>query len=207
MEIGVNCEREGGVAVPLPSFDERGLLPPFIGGDATTPDRSPYWVTMSELAASFGTTDHRRQLLRNLIDYRALLAQEGYMGGIQFVDGSFMENVEAFAGRAPGDIDVFSVLRVPQKYVAAPETWQSEGLAFWKTEVIDRDRNRQRFGLDTYAVIFEESNANPMLHIRNIIYWYGLFSHQRYTFAWKGFAGVDLDPMGDQAALAALGSS
>jgi hypothetical protein len=54
----------------LPSFDLRGLLPPFVGTDATTPDRSPYWITMPELASVFGTTSHRRQLLRNLIAYR-----------------------------------------------------------------------------------------------------------------------------------------
>ena len=96
--------------MPLPSFDLRGLLPPFVGVDATTSDRSPYWVTMQELAGAFGTTAPRRQLLRNLIAYRALLAHEGYVGGIQFIDGSFMEDVETFASRAPSDIDVFSVL-------------------------------------------------------------------------------------------------
>lgn len=64
-----------GFAMPLPSFDRRGLLPPFLGADATTSDRSPYWVTMPELVAAFGTTPHRRALLRNIINYRALLAK------------------------------------------------------------------------------------------------------------------------------------
>lgn len=190
--------------MPLPSFDLRGLLPPFLGADATTPDRSPYWVTMLELIAAFGTTPHRRQLLRNLIAYRALLAQEGYVGGIQFIDGSFVENVETLAKRDPSDIDVFSVLSAPPRYLADAAAWQATGLAFWQAEVVNRDLNKQRFSLDTYAVLFEERQARPMNLISDIIYWYGLFSHQRDTFAWKGFAGLALDPAADQAALSTL---
>lgn len=191
--------------MPLPSFDMRGLLPPFIGTDATTSDRSPYWVSMPELVAAFGTTPHRRQLLRNLIAYRALLAQGGYVGGIQFIDGSFVENVEVLESRNPGDIDVFSILNAPPKYLTDPAEWQATGLPFWNAEVADRNLNKQRFSLDTYAVLFEERQAQPMNLISDIIYWYGLFSHQRTTFAWKGFAGIALDPAADQAALSALG--
>lgn len=193
--------------MPLPSFDMRGLLPPFIGADATTSDRSPYWTTMQELVDVFGTTPHRRQLLRNLVAYRDLLTQEGYVSGIQFIDGSFVENVEVLSGRTPSDIDVFSVLNIPPRYAANPATWATAGLRFWQDEVIDRDRNKQRFNLDTYAVIFEDLHAQPMNLISNIIYWYGLFSHQRDTLAWKGYAGLALDPAGDQAALSALGST
>lgn len=191
--------------MPLPSFDARGLLPPFAGADATTAHRSPYWVTMSELVEAFGTTSHRRQLLRNLIDYRALLARDGYVGGIQFIDGSFVENVEALANRSPSDIDVFSILSAPAKYLTDDVAWHTTGLPFWQTEVINRDLNKKRFNLDTYAVLFEERQAQPMNLISDIIYWYGLFSHQRDTFAWKGFAGLSLDPAADQAALSALG--
>lgn len=162
---------------------------------------------MQELAGAFGTTAPRRLLLRNLIAYRELLANEGYVSGIQFIDGSFMEDVETFASRAPSDIDVFSVLNIPPKYHAAPATWPTAGFPFWRIEVIDRDRNKRRFGLDTYAVLFEDLHAQPMALIRDIIYWYSLFSHQRGTLAWKGFAGLTLDPAGDQAALSALGSA
>jgi hypothetical protein len=193
--------------LPLPSFDMRGLLPPFVGSDAVTVDRSPYWTTMPELVAAMGTTPHRRQLLRNLITYRGLLAGEGYIGGIQFVDGSFVENVEINTNRPPSDLDVFSVLNVPPKYIPDMAAWQTVGLPFWQREVIDRDRNKLRFSLDTYAVLFEELQTRPMNLIGYIIYWYSLFSHQRGTLAWKGFAGLALDPAGDQAALSALGSA
>lgn len=191
--------------MPLPSFDSRGLLPPFLGDDAATPDRSPYWITMDELATAMGSTPHRKQLIANLITYRKMLADEGYVSGIQFIDGSFVENIETIASRPPSDIDVFSVLCAPPKYLSDMPAWQATGLPFWQTEIIDRDRNKQRFGLDTYAVLFEERAAKPMNLISDIIYWYGLFSHQRGTLAWKGFAGLALDPAGDQAALSAMG--
>jgi hypothetical protein len=137
--------------LPLPSFDMRGLLPPFVGSDAVTVDRSPYWTTMPELVAAMGTTRHRRQLLRNLITYRGLLAGEGYIGGIQFIDGSFVENVEINSNRPPSDIDVFSVLNVPPKYITDMAAWQTAGLPFWQREVIDRSLNKLRFSLDTHA--------------------------------------------------------
>ena len=190
--------------MPIPSFDMRGLLPPFIGVDATTQERSPYLTNMPELVTALGTTPQRRQLLRNLISYRQLLGAEGYTSGIQFVDGSFVENVEGHSGRPPGDIDVFSILNAPQKYIVNPPEWATTGLPFWQAEIVDRDRNKLRFALDTYALLFEE--LQPLGLIQGTIYWYGLFSHQRGTLAWKGFAALLLDPAGDQAALATLGS-
>ncbi|WP_431303016.1 DUF6932 family protein [Sediminicoccus sp. BL-A-41-H5] len=191
--------------VPLPPFDMRGLLPPFIGADAATHDRSPYVSTMSELGASLGTTPERRHLLRNLIAYRALIASDGYTSGFQFIDGSFVENIEALAGRPPGDIDVFSLLDAPTKYLTNSVSWQTHGLPFWQHEIANRNHNKARFSLDTYALLFQE--LQPMGLIQATIYWYSLFSHQRNTFAWKGFATIPLDPAGDQVALAALGTT
>lgn len=180
----------------------RGLLPPFLGADAVTPERSPYLSTMPQLVASLGTSGHRRQLIRHLIDYRALLADHGYVAGVQFVDGSFVENVEQSAGRPPVDIDVFSILRLPDQYRVDPSAWNPGGLSFWENEVANRAKNKQRFSLDTYGMILD--GVGPMQIIRDLIYWYGLFSHQRDTFAWKGFVMVALDPTADQAARSAL---
>ena len=92
--------------MPIPAFDGRGLLPPFLGADATTPARSPYRATMTELVATFGTSPPRCNLLFGLIKYRELLASLGYIDGEQFVNGSFVENVETREERDPGDIGV-----------------------------------------------------------------------------------------------------
>jgi hypothetical protein len=191
--------------VPIPPFDVRDLLPPFIGINATTQERSPYLVTMSEFAGAMGTTAERRQLLRNLIAYRAMLAQAGYVSGVQFVDGSFVENVEVAENRPPRDIDIFSIVNMQPSYRGDLQIWGPSEFPFWRNEVANHALNKQRFALDTYALLFEE--LQPMGLIQGVIYWYGLFSHQRGTLAWKGFVALVLDPAGDQAALAALGSA
>ncbi len=191
--------------MPLPPFDMRGLLPPFMGEDAATADRSPYQTTMPELVAAMGTSQHRRGLIRKLIAYRTLLLGDGYIKGVQFIDGSFVENIELIRNRPPQDIDVFSILHIPPKYLNNIHDWITIGLQFWADEVVHRDKNKDRFSLDTYGIVFEECIGDPMRLINNTNYWYGLFSHQRETFAWKGFACLALDPDGDQNALDMLG--
>ena len=49
--------------MPVPPFDMRGLLPPFIGPNPTTQVRSPYLVTMVDLITQLATTPQRRQPL------------------------------------------------------------------------------------------------------------------------------------------------
>jgi hypothetical protein len=88
---------------PIPAFDSRGLLPPYIGPDGATADRSPYEATMTEIVPALGTTPHRRSLVRGLLDYRALLTRLGYTVGLQFLNGTFVENVEGREGRPPND--------------------------------------------------------------------------------------------------------
>lgn len=180
-------------------------MPPFIGGDATSANRSPYFVAITEVVQTFGTTADRRALLTNLIAYRKMLADEGYVSGVQFVDGSFVENVEALANRSPSDIDVFSILHIPSKYIGADAQLQQQGATFWHERVANRDLNKQQFNLDTYALLLEETHLGDML--QSVMYWYSLFSHQRDTFAWKGFLAVMIDPGADQAAAAILESA
>lgn len=182
----------------LPAFDGRGLLPAFLDGDPTNADRSPYLASMSEIVARFGTSQRRRNLLANLLDYRELLATDDYVSGLQFVDGSFVEDVETIQGRAPDDIDVFSFLSAPQKYHQDRNLWGSHGLPFWRQSIADRDANKQRFSLDTYAALIEELGVGGV--IEKSIYWYSLFAHQRDTFAWKGFVRVPLNSADDQVA-------
>ncbi|SFI43473.1 hypothetical protein SAMN05216304_102737 [Bosea sp. OK403] len=192
-----------GDRLALPVFDLRGLLPPFNGSDPATADRSPYFCNMTELCAAFGTSDHRKKLLRNLIAYRALIAADDYTDGLQFIDGSFVENIEQIESRNPSDIDVFSILSLPAKYIGNMPAWNSGGSAFWNDEIIDQPKNKARFSLDCYAIIFNPNS--PASLIQQTIYWYSLFSHRRTSHEWKGFAAVPLDVAGDQAALATIG--
>jgi hypothetical protein len=86
---------------------------------------------MSELVAALGTTPERCNLLVGLIKYRELLGSFGYTQGMQFVDGSFVENVETRESRSPGDIDVFSFLIRPPQFQGNTPLWQSVGLTQW----------------------------------------------------------------------------
>lgn len=189
--------------MPLPSFNTNGILPPVAGSDPTDTDRSPYIVTMTELVQAFGTTPRRRLLLRNLITYRELILSGGYTSGLQFLDGSFVEDVETNSRREPGDIDVFSLLHVPAPYMQDPSSWQQGGFQFWAEEIQNQPRNKERFQLDTYATLVEDFQLIGLL--KNVMYWYSIFSHQRDTFAWKGFVAVVLDAAQDADALILLG--
>src|SRR5438128_1228261 len=101
---------------------------------------------MSELVVALGTTPVRENLLFGLLEYRALLVSFGYTQGVQFIDGSFVENVEAREARDPGDIDVFSFLMQPARYVGNVALWQAIGFPQWAGEVVNRDLNKQRYG-------------------------------------------------------------
>jgi len=193
-----------GVVSPVPAFDGRGLLPPFLGADETTPDRSPYVTTVTELVGSFGMTPARHNLLFGLIQYREMLSQFGYSDGMQFIDGSFVENVELRESRDPDDIDVFSFLVRPANYRNNPAQWNNVGYHQWTSEIADRNRNKLRFGLDTYAIAVDQHG--PLRIINETIYWYSLFAHGRMTHDWKGFVRLQLDPADDATARTAITS-
>jgi hypothetical protein len=157
---------------------------------------------MEELVASFGTTPSRCNLLYGLLSYRSVMTNLGYTDGLQFIDGSFVENVETREGREPGDIDVFSFLIRPNHYRTDPALWKASGFAEWTTEIADRNRNKSRFGLDTYAIAVDQQA--PLGLINETIYWYSLFAHRRITHDWKGFVKIQLNPADDAAARTAL---
>jgi hypothetical protein len=185
----------------IPNFNAQGVLPPFLGPNATTQQRSPYVGTMTDLVVALGTTVHRKRLFEGLIRYRQMMHSLDFTVGFQFIDGSFVENIEVTGGRVPNDIDVFSYLEKPSKYLTDPALWTSEGLTRWAGEIADRTKNKSRFGIDSYAVAIDE----PFMTIINVtMYWHGLFSHQRTTMRWKGFVIVPLNAADDAAALTLL---
>lgn len=187
---------------PVPAFDPRGLLPPYLGADETTFNRSPYAATVAELIGALGTTDPRRVLLTGLLDYRLLLDRLGYTQGFHYIDGSFVEDVEAREGRAPGDIDVFSFLVRPVAYQQDPALWIARGFPEWSTEIVDVAVNKRRFGLDTYAIAVDQHGALNVISATT--YWSSLFAHKKVTHDWKGFLQIALNPADDIAARALL---
>src|SRR5262249_47251536 len=87
------------------------VLPPHLGDPRAINDLSPFPCTALELCQRFATTPARKQILNGFLDLRAALAALGIQG-FQWLDGSFVEDLEDQAGRDPGDMDVVTLLAI-----------------------------------------------------------------------------------------------
>ena len=96
-----------------PDWDEYGNLPAIGEQQPTSRERSPYAISLVDLVASFATTEHRRGLLIGFLAFRAALHEAGLVRGFQWVDGSFVQNIEETDGLAPNDIDVVTFFYIP----------------------------------------------------------------------------------------------
>ena len=56
-----------------------------------------------------GTTAERRGILRQFLDFRERLTTEGLTNGFQWLDGSFLEDIEVRESRPHKDLDVITV--------------------------------------------------------------------------------------------------
>ena len=178
-------------ALPIPSWTAEGVLPPLDEANPVGATRAPYPVSLSDLVARFATSPERCAVLKGLLAYRAALHANGYVADFQWLNGSFMEDVERLEARAPRDIDVVSFVHAPQP--AAPTPADSEAL--------DSALAKSRFLVDGY---FLELDAVPPREISFwSAYWYSLWAHRRNR-AWKGFLQIDLRPDDDAVAAAWL---
>lgn len=171
----------------IPAFNESNVLPPFCGGNPASPTAlSPYNASMCELVARFGGSPARQAILNGLLAYRQVLRDRGLTEGFQWIDGSFVENVEVSRGRAPADVDVVTFARRPEAL---------RDNAAWRTfvatsrELFDPRVTKQCYLCDAYFVDLDKRSEMVVDDTR---YWFGLFSHQRDTSLWKGMVKVPL---------------
>ncbi len=180
----------------IPDFEMSGVLPPFIGDDPTKADNmSPYVATMYEVVDHFGTSPHRLVLLKGLLDFRQSLWNSGIRTGMQWLDGSFMENIEDTEERAPNDIDVVTFFHRPVPH---------EEFSNWVSvnrDLLDPRKTKTIYKCDAYAVYL---SADPIGIVSQTRYWFGLFSHKRVSGLWKGMVQVPLDASDDQNARSLL---
>jgi hypothetical protein len=87
--------------VAIPAWTADGVLPPINASQPTSPERSPYVVSLTDYVLRFGDTPERRGILDGFLKYRAALHRAGVVQGVQWLDGSFLEHVEVTEGRAP----------------------------------------------------------------------------------------------------------
>lgn len=177
----------------IPAFTQSGVLPPYIGGDPSQQAGvSPYETTLSELVVRFGTSPQRREILKGYMSHRNVLIGFGIYG-FQWLDGSFIEDVEGTQQRSPNDIDVVTFFARPGT-LSQLHDWQ----AFVQSNlsVFQPLMAKSQFKTDPY---FVDVSLGPVRVIEQATYWSGLFSHQRETRLWKGMIKVWLDPQRDDA--------
>lgn len=182
----------------FPDFDLSGVMPPFVGDDPTKRDSmSPYPSNVLELANRLGYTPARRHILRGLLSYREALRKAGITVGFQWLDGSFVENVEGRDGVDPKDIDVVTFFRRPVNW--SPASWNAW---FLQNKILfNAVKMKETFKCDAYGVDLDTPSENVVDQTR---YWFGLFSHRRVTRQWKGMLQISLDASDDQTALERL---
>jgi hypothetical protein len=183
--------------MPIPAFDHNLVLPPHAGNPAVPADLSPYDCTTVELCKQLGNTPERRTILKGFLTFRAHLHGHGLRNGYQWIDGSFIEDVEKRENRAPGDIDVVTV------YWGYDIPFQLALIAAFP-EIANPPLSKQNFHVDHYPFDASHSPQNTVEWTR---YWMQFFCHNRQSI-WKGILRVSLNTPGDDAlALAELNAA
>lgn len=175
--------------VPIPAWNALGLLPPIDEAQPASPSRSPYRVTLTDIVQRYATSAERRQILDGLLRYRQALHGLGLVRGFQWLDGSFLEHVEAIEQRAPRDIDVVTFFHLPEG-MSQVELMPRNPLLF-------RPQHTKRvYNVDAYLVDLGQSAEQLVMQAS---YWYSMWSHRRNQ-AWKGYLHIDLASDQDAAA-------
>jgi hypothetical protein len=144
---------------------------------------SPYSGSMQAVVERLATSLERVSILRGLISYRRALLQIGLVDGYQWLDGSFVEDVESARMRAPRDIDIVTFASSPAD--------AADRMAWFEANknLFDPRNTKKEFMCDAYFVDFRNS---AKFLVDDTRYLFGLFSHQRETSLWKGMLKVPL---------------
>lgn len=166
------------------------MLPPHLGIPVNSGHLSPYPCTSEDLCQRFGTTAARREILRKFLDFRERLRGEGLTNGFQWLDGSFLEDIEGIEHRPPNDLDVVTV------YWEYDLPFQIR-LFHNFPEVANPTLSKMNYSLDHYPF---DAGYSPEVTLEKTRYWILLFSHSRLGI-WKGMLKIDLNtPAEDTAA-------
>ena len=85
--------------MPIPDFDHNHVIPPHLGNPSKGGDISPFECTTLELCQKFSTSKERIEILQKFLDFRKRTVNSGVKVGFQWLDGSFLENIEKSEGR------------------------------------------------------------------------------------------------------------
>lgn len=166
---------------PIPDFDHNGVIPPHRGDPREPTDLSPYSCTSRDLCERFATSPERVKILTGFLEFRERLESLGLHTGYQWLDGSFLEDIEARESRPPGDLDLVTVYwEMDAATQAAIQTGLPE---FYNPRV-----SKANFHLDHYPFPID---FRPEVTVEITRYWTQLFHHNR-DGVWKGMLKIDL---------------
>lgn len=171
----------------IPKWNSQGVLPPTLSD--TGSHRSPYTVSSLQLVDRFATTKERCDILSGLFQYRKALHNAGIVSGFQWLNGSFMEQVEVLEGRAPNDIDVVNFLDL--------QNIDQTQLTQEQLELFNNEQALLNYKVDSFLVEIGQAFDEQLAH--RVAYWYSMWSHRRNGL-WKGFLQVNLDAASDNQA-------
>jgi hypothetical protein len=172
----------------FPFWNSMGILPPIKPEKSgNSRERSPYQITLSDFFNYFTLSQERVKILEGFLTFRAELHKLGIIHGFQWLDGSFLEDIEFLESRPPRDLDVVTFYQLPDG-----ETQQS--LTQKNKNIFDTAHLKSTFAIDGYFTMLGlPVNAEE---IETITYWYSMWSHRRNGL-WKGFVQIDLAPSQD----------
>lgn len=170
------------MANPIPDFDHNLVLPPHLGDPTKRDQLSPYRCTTLDLCQRLGHSVERRQILGLFLDFRDRLRTAGLINGFQWLDGSFLEDIEAREQRAPRDLDLVTVFWGYDRPFLV-------NLLAAVPEVADRALAKATYSLDHFPF---DAGFSPELTLETTRYWILLFSHNRIG-VWKGMLQIDLN--------------
>jgi hypothetical protein len=149
-------------------------------------------VSLTDFVLRLGQTVERRTVLEGYLRYRQALHAAGLTRGFQWLDGSFLENIEMIESRAPHDIDVVTFFHLP-----AGKSQRDLMSQFPDLFPTDQSVLKSTYHVDGYVV---DLGTAPERLTQRSAYWYSLWSHRRNQL-WKGFVQIDLAPSEDAVAM------
>lgn len=180
--------------MPIPAWTAKGVIAPVDIAAPASPRRSPYRVTLEDLVQRFATSLQRCEILDGFLRYRAALNAAGMTAGFQWLDGSFLEDIETIESRPPKDLDVVTY------FLLQPGQTQAQLAAghpaLFPATPAARIALKAQYKVDAYVV---DLRSSPQLLVRKTTYWYSMWSHRRNEI-WKGYVELDLASGADAGA-------
>ena len=128
-------------------------------------------------------------ILGKFLDFRDRLRGAGVNQGFQWLDGSFLEDVETRDKRPPKDLDLVTI------YWGYDLAFQRNLFATFP-EFAQPALAKTAYLLDHYPF---DAGYDPTVTLEFTRYWILLFSHNRLG-TWKGMLRVELNTVTDDAA-------